>query len=95
MSLTADEVKTVAHLARLALNDEDLKQYASELSSILELVDQLEKAPTEGVIPMAHPLEVVQRLRADEISETDQRDRFQSVAPSTAEGHYLVPRVIE
>lgn len=95
MSLTADEVKSVAHLARLALKDEDLGQYARELSSILDLVDQLDKAPTEGVVPMAHPLEVVQRLRPDTVTEVDQREEFQALAPATEDGHYLVPRVIE
>lgn len=95
MSLTPDEVKAVAHLARLALNEDDVSRYANELSSILELVDQLESAPAEDVTPMAHPLEVSQRLRPDQVSEDNQRESFQSVAPSVEGGHYLVPRVIE
>ena len=95
MSLTPDEVKAVAHLARLALNDEDVPRYVSELSKILALVDQLESAPTEGVSPMAHPLELTQRLRLDAVTEGDQRDSFQALAPATESGHYLVPRVIE
>lgn len=95
MSLTPDEVKAVAHLARLALNEEDVPRYASELSKILDLVDQLESAPTDDVTPMAHPLEVVQRLREDVVNEPDQRERYQALAPAVDGGHYLVPRVIE
>ncbi len=95
MSLTPDEVKAVAHLARLALNEEDVPRYADELSKIMDLVDQLESAPTDDVTPMAHPLELSQRLRADEVTESDQREEFQAVAPATEAGHYLVPRVIE
>ncbi len=95
MSLTPDEVKAVAHLARLALDDADVPRYATELSSILQLVDELEKAPTDNVSPMAHPLDLSQRLREDQVTETDQRELFQEIAPSTGDGHYLVPPVIE
>lgn len=95
MSLTPDEVKAVAHLARLALNEEDVPRYANELSKIMDLVDQLESAPTDNVSPMAHPLDLSQRLRADEVTESNQREEFQAIAPATESGHYLVPRVIE
>ncbi len=95
MSLTPDEVRAVAHLARLALNEDDVPRYAGELSKILDLVDLLENAETEGVSPMAHPLELAQRLRADVVLERNQREEFQAIAPSVEAGHYLVPRVIE
>ncbi|MDX1496478.1 MAG: Asp-tRNA(Asn)/Glu-tRNA(Gln) amidotransferase subunit GatC [Salinisphaeraceae bacterium] len=95
MSLSDKQVREVAHLARLAVNDEDVPRYAAELSNILDLVGQLEAAPTEQVAPMAHPLDIQQRLRPDAVTETDQRDRFQAQAPSTEGGMYLVPRVIE
>lgn len=95
MSLSDKEVKDVAHLARLALADEDVPRYASELSKILELVDQLEATATEAVKPMAHPLDINQRLRVDAVTETDQREVFQVQAPAVEGGHYLVPRVIE
>ncbi len=95
MSLDADQVRRVAELARLAVDDAELPVYAQELSSILNMVDQLQSAETQGVEPMAHPLNMVQRLRADEVSETPDRDAFQALAPQAEGGHYLVPRVIE
>lgn len=95
MSLDREAVKNVAHLARLALNEEDVPGYAQELSSILDLVDRLGQADTETVSPMAHPLDTVQRLRTDSVKEGDQREAFQSQAPAVEDGLYLVPRVIE
>ena len=95
MSLSDKQVRDVAHLARLAVSDDDVPRYVSELSKILDLVDQLEEAPTAGVAPMAHPLDISQRLRADEVTESDRREVFQSIAPATEAGMYLVPRVIE
>ncbi|MGB1580024.1 MAG: Asp-tRNA(Asn)/Glu-tRNA(Gln) amidotransferase subunit GatC [Nevskiales bacterium] len=95
MSLSDKQVREVAHLARLAVNDEDVPRYAAELSNILDLVGQLEAAPTEQVEAMAHPLDIQQRLRPDAVTEVDQRDSFQAQAPSTEAGMYLVPRVIE
>lgn len=95
MSLDSDEVKKIAHLARLEIRGEDTAAYADSLSSILKLVEQMDAVDTEGVTPMAHPLEMGQRLRADEVTETDQREHFQEQAPATENGLYLVPRVIE
>lgn len=95
MSLDADQVRRVAELSRLAVDDAELPVYAQELSSILDMVDQLQSADTNGVEPMAHPLNMVQRLRADEVSERPDRDAYQALAPQAEGGHYLVPRVIE
>lgn len=95
MSLDADQVRRVAELARLAVDDAELPVYAQELSSILDMVDQLQSADTKGVEPMAHPLNMVQRLRADEVTERPDRDAYQALAPQAEGGHYLVPRVIE
>lgn len=95
MSLTPEEVRAVAHLARLALNDDDVPRYAAELSNILDMVEELDKAPTDGVTPMAHPLDLSQRLRTDAVAESDQRELFQAIAPAVEGGHYLVPPVIE
>lgn len=95
MSLDPDQVRQVADLARLAVTDADLPVYAGELSNILELVDQLKAADTEAVTPMAHPLNMVQRLREDAVSESPDRDAFQQLAPQAEGGHYLVPKVIE
>ncbi len=95
MSLERSDVEQIARLARLAVSEEELDSVASGLSNILDLVAQMESADTSGVEPMAHPLHMVQRLRADEVTEQNQREKFQSVAPQVEDGLYLVPRVIE
>ena len=95
MALDRRDVENIAHLARLALAEEDVPRYVRELSSILDLVQQLQQVDTTGVVPMAHPLDATQRLRADQVTETDQRELFQSIAPQTEAGLYLVPKVIE
>ncbi len=95
MPLSGKDVENIAHLARLALAEEDIPRYVRELSSILDLVEQLQRVDTAGVPPMAHPLDAHQRLRPDAVTETDQRELFQSTAPLTEAGLYLVPRVIE
>jgi aspartyl-tRNA(Asn)/glutamyl-tRNA(Gln) amidotransferase subunit C len=95
MALEASQVEKIAHLARLGINAEDIPAYARNLSDILAFVEQLEEVDTTSVVPLAHPLDAVQRLRADEVTETDQREVFQSHAPQTEAGLYLVPKVIE
>ena len=95
MSISSDEVRKVAHLARIEVVGEQLAAYASELSTILELVAQLEGADTAHVPPLAHPIEASQRLRADAVTETDQRRHFQAIAPAVQDGLYRVPKVIE
>jgi aspartyl-tRNA(Asn)/glutamyl-tRNA(Gln) amidotransferase subunit C len=95
MSLSPEQVKQVAHLARLSLPPEKVEPYARQLSNILEMVGQLSSAATDGVQPMAHPLDMVQRLRPDAVSEENRRDAFQAIAPAVENGLYLVPKVIE
>lgn len=95
MSLTPEQVQQVAHLARLELAPEKLPAFAGQLSNILAMVDQLSAAVTEGVTPMAHPLEMSQRLRPDVVTEGDRREVYQAHAPAVAEGLFLVPKVIE
>ena len=95
MSLGPAEVAKIAHLARLAIREQDAPAYARNLSAILDLVAQMNAVDTAGVVPMAHPLDMAQRLRADEVAEPDQRERFQAIAPRTEAGLYLVPKVIE
>ncbi len=95
MSLKRSDVERVAHLARLEVAESDIAEYARNLSNILGLMVQLEAVDTQGVKPMAHPLDAVQRLRADVVTETDQREQFQAIAPKVAEGLYLVPKVLE
>ncbi|MGH8504192.1 MAG: Asp-tRNA(Asn)/Glu-tRNA(Gln) amidotransferase subunit GatC [Gammaproteobacteria bacterium] len=95
MALGPDDIRKIAHLARLQIDEQDIPRYADSLSEILSLVEQMNQVDTQGVLPMAHPQDVAQRLRADEITETDQRAHFQEHAPLTEAGLYLVPRVIE
>ncbi|MDX1656721.1 MAG: Asp-tRNA(Asn)/Glu-tRNA(Gln) amidotransferase subunit GatC [Candidatus Competibacteraceae bacterium] len=95
MPLGPADVERIAHLARLAIDPADVPGYARDLSAILDLVEQMSAVDTTGVEPMAHPLDLAQRLRADEVSETDQRELYQSIAPLVSDGLYLVPRVIE
>lgn len=95
MSLDADEIKKIAMLARLQIDEADIPSYVTNLSNILDLVEQMEAVDTDGVIPMSHPQEAVQRLREDAVTEEDQREAFQSIAPAADDGLYLVPKVIE
>ena len=95
MSLSPEEVRRIAHLARLAVGDEEVAAWSGELSQILDLVDRMNTADTAGITPIAHPQHATQRLRPDTVTETDQRERFQAVAPATERGLYLVPRVVE
>jgi aspartyl-tRNA(Asn)/glutamyl-tRNA(Gln) amidotransferase subunit C len=95
MSIKADEVEAIAHLARIRIDARDIPDYASALGSILALVDQLNRANTTGVEPMANPHDLRASLRPDEVTETDQWSAFESIAPATESGVFLVPRVIE
>ncbi|MEO5703151.1 MAG: Asp-tRNA(Asn)/Glu-tRNA(Gln) amidotransferase subunit GatC [Gammaproteobacteria bacterium] len=95
MSLSAPEVEKIAHLARLAIDSADVPGYARNLSNIIGLVEQMQAVDTAGVVPMAHPLDATARMRADEVTECNQRDHFQVNAPQVAAGLYLVPKVIE
>ena len=95
MTLKSDDVRSIAHLARLHIEDDALEHYVDDLSSILDLVDQMNRVDTEGVAPLANPLDSSQRLRVDEVTESNHRDKFQAIAPDVAEGLYRVPRVIE
>lgn len=95
MSLEAEDIKKIADLARLKIDEADVPAYAGTLSSILDLVEQMNAVDTRGVVPMSHPLDAVQRLREDRVMEENRREEFQAVAPATEDGLYLVPRVIE
>ena len=95
MSLDKDQVQHIAMLARLRLADDEFAETVDKLSRIVDFVDQLSKAATQDVVPMAHPLDASQRLRPDEVTEQDDRDRFQANAPLVRDGLYLVPKVIE
>lgn len=95
MSLTADDVTKIAHLARLGIDVQDIDDYTEDLSGILDLMAQMNELNTDHVQPMAHPLDQVQRLRPDTVSESNLRPEFQAIAPLVEAGLYLVPKVIE
>jgi aspartyl-tRNA(Asn)/glutamyl-tRNA(Gln) amidotransferase subunit C len=95
MPLDRDQVRKIAHLARLEISEAESASYAESLSRILGLIEQMNAVDTTGVEPMAHPNDAGLRLRADAVSEPDQRERFQAIAPATEAGLYLVPKVIE
>ena len=95
MSLDAEAVSKIAHLARLGIEEREYDTYARNLSDILSFVEQLNAIDTQGVEPMAHPMDASQRLRADEVSESDQHEQFQEIAPKVEAGLYLVPKDIE
>lgn len=94
-TISEAEVQKVAHLARLAIPDTQTAAYVNKISSIIDLVAQLSAVNTDGVAPMAHPLDSVQRLREDVATETNHREAYQAVAPEVEDGLYLVPKVIE
>ena len=95
MSLTDQEVRHIAKLARIELANAQLERTRSQLSSMLGLIEQLQSIDTTGVEPMAHATDLVLRLRDDAVTETDHRAAYQSVAPAVEDGLYLVPKVIE
>lgn len=95
MSLDRSQVESVAQLARLKIDDNEMPNYLSSLNNILELVDKMQSVDTTEVEPLANPLDAAQRLRADVVSETNQRDTLQANAPQVENGLFLVPKVIE
>ena len=95
MSLDNNNIKNIAWLARLGMTEQEVAEYQDDLSNILDLVETMNQVDTSSLEPLAHPLEINARLRADTVTEKDQRNLFQSIAPDVDEGHYLVPKVIE
>jgi aspartyl-tRNA(Asn)/glutamyl-tRNA(Gln) amidotransferase subunit C len=95
MSFTKEQVNTVAWLARLAIDGDKVEAYAHDLSSIFGFVEQMSRVDTADVAPLAHPLDQIQRLRPDRVTEPDRRDIFLAQAPLSEAGLYLVPKVIE
>lgn len=95
MALDRTTVENIAHLARLGLEESEVSQTTTTLNAILGLVDAMQAVDTTGVEPLAHPLEATQRLREDRVTERNQRDAYQRIAPAVEDGLYLVPKVIE
>jgi len=95
MSLTIDDVKKVARLARLAVSEQEAQTAHAQLSNIFGLIEEMQAVDTSGIEPMSHAQDVTQRLREDKVTEDNQRELFQSIAPQVEGGLYLVPQVIE
>ncbi|MBM4233561.1 MAG: Asp-tRNA(Asn)/Glu-tRNA(Gln) amidotransferase subunit GatC [Gammaproteobacteria bacterium] len=96
MSLSRADIENIARLARLELTEAEIPVYVDSLSKIFAFVGELDRAPTSGIAPMAHPLPgLAQRLRTDEVREPNCRDTYQQNAPQVEAGLYLVPKVIE
>jgi aspartyl-tRNA(Asn)/glutamyl-tRNA(Gln) amidotransferase subunit C len=95
MPLTPEEVRRIAELARIGISDAEARKIQTELNDIFELIGRMQKVDTEGIAPMTHAQGLTLRLREDAVTETDQRELFQSIAPQTDAGLYLVPKVIE
>jgi aspartyl-tRNA(Asn)/glutamyl-tRNA(Gln) amidotransferase subunit C len=99
MSLSLDEVRRIAQLARIAVSEDEAQGVAGRLNRVLGLIDQIQSLDTAGVDPMAHPLDaqlkLQQRQRPDQVTEPDRREAFQAIAPAVEKGLYLVPKVIE
>jgi len=95
VSISREDIEKVAVLARIKVDSEQVSVLEQDLGNILNLVDQLSAADTGSVEPLSHPLDAVQRLRPDVVTEANQREAFQAIAPATEDGLYLVPRVIE
>lgn len=104
MALSSDDIKKIAHLARIEVSDSDAAATLSKLTGILGLIEQMQAVNTEGIVPMSHSQDVVQRLRDDVVTKTNQRDAFQQISPVLGNGSaelavdsglYLVPKVIE
>ncbi len=95
MSLSTDDVKRIARLARIEIDDAQAQATQAQLNTIFDLIAAMQAVDTTGIEPMAHAQEVHQRLREDTVTETDRRDAFQAIAPAVENGLYLVPKVIE
>ena len=95
MSLTLEQVRRVAHLARIEVSDAEAETTLGHLNGIFGLIEEMQAVDTRGVEPMAHAQDLAQRLRSDRVTEEDRRDAFQAIAPEIEAGLYLVPKVLE
>ena len=95
MAIDNKTVETIARLARLEIDPTEIEQYRSDISNILSLVEQMQEVDTSDVEPMTHPFDATLRLREDKVTESNSRDKFQSIAPNSQDGLYLVPKVID
>ncbi|PCJ26229.1 MAG: Asp-tRNA(Asn)/Glu-tRNA(Gln) amidotransferase GatCAB subunit C [SAR86 cluster bacterium] len=95
MAFDKSEVEKIAHLARLHISESEADEVTSRITDILALIDEMQSVDTDSIEPLSHPLDVVQRLRTDEVTEQNQREKLQALAPDNQDGLYLVPKVLE
>ena len=95
MAVDQTDIEKIAHLARVRIEHEEVPEVASRLNDILGMIDKMQAVDTDAIEPMANPHDATQRLRADEVTETDQREALQANAPAAEQGLFLVPKVIE
>ncbi len=95
MPLALEEVQRIAELARIGISDDEARAVQAQLNDIFALIGRMQKVSTDGIEPMTHAQGSALRLREDAVTERDQREQFQAVAPQVEQGLYLVPRVIE
>jgi len=95
MAFDKTELEKVAQLARLHISETEIDEVTGRITDILALIDQMHSVDTDAVVPLAHPLDLTQRLREDDVTESNRRDELQLLAPEVEEGLYLVPKVIE
>ena len=95
MSIKKSEIAYISSLSKLKIEDIEIDNFTRQISDILEMIQQLEKVDTDGIEPMAHPLNMKQRLRMDEVTEENQRDLYQENAVEVEQGFYKVPKVID
>ena len=95
MAIELSDVKRIALLARIEISDADAQSTLGQLTNIFGLIEEMKAVDTEGVEPMSHGIEVAQRLRADQVTESNHREAYQACAPAVEDGLYLVPKVIE
>ena len=95
MSLSSHDIERIAHLARIRVTPADVLDVQAKLEGIFKLIDEMQAVNTQGIEPMSHGLDMVLRLREDAVTETNHREKYQKNAPQSAEGYFLVPKVIE
>jgi aspartyl-tRNA(Asn)/glutamyl-tRNA(Gln) amidotransferase subunit C len=95
MSLSSSDVEKVARLARLAMSAQEIQTAQNQLNGIFGLIAEMQAVNTDGVEPMSHSQDLAQRLREDKVTEPNQREAFQAIAPQVEQGLFLVPKVIE
>lgn len=95
MSLSLQDVKRIAHLARIAITEDEAQNYLTQLNNIFALIEQMQSVNTDGIEPMSHAQAVGLRIREDAVTATDRHEAFQAIAPQVEAGLYLVPKVIE